>query len=145
MPFEDLASAKSLGVDFAGGGPGQSTKGRAKRLDKVREWKFRHQMLRAAGISVGAFFKTSVEKTVGYACSVVGISDSLLRRIRRLAGGCTTTRVQGMSLEIDLALSGVKRLDPVYEAHRKPFFAWAAAVWDRTAPEGFLQVALDGL
>ena len=69
--------------------------------------------------------------------------DSLLRRFRRLAAGTTKKRVQGRSLELDLALSGVKRLEPAFETHRQPVFAWAAVVWDQTAPVGLLQASLD--
>ena len=84
------------------------------------------------------------EKAASYAISVTGISDGQLSKLRRLAGGCTKTRVQGRSLEVDIALVGVKRLDPAYEAHRQPVFAWAAAVWEKSVSIGLLQTAIDG-
>ena len=67
------------------------------------------------------FFKASSEQAGLWGADVTGVADGALRKLRVLAGGATTTRVAGRSLELDLALSDTSRLDPAYEAHRLHF------------------------
>ena len=110
-------STRALGADFGGGAQRQRSTVQAARIRTVASRAGRLHALRAAGVRISRFFKASSEQAGLWGADVTGIADGALRRLRVLAGGATTTRVAGRSLELDLALADTPRLDPAYEAH----------------------------
>ena len=119
------SSIRLLGFDFAGGGKlGRST--RTKCMGKVKSRPVELSIARAAGVN---------EPAPLYAADLNRISSSDLHVLRVLAGGATTRRAAGRNQTLDLALSGVKRPDPVCMANRAPLHQWAKNVWKKPWPK----------
>ena len=132
--FRCAQTCVALGADFGAGGAKQGSKRRQQRLDNVRERGVRLRTLRAAGARTARFFKQGSLPAGLWAVDTNGISNTALRKLRRLAGSSTSTRVKGRTLELDLACADVPELDPAFSAHARPAFRWATAIWEAELP-----------
>ena len=131
--------AKSLGAGLAGGRR-RNTDAQRVRLKnfKARVKKFR--MLTKVGVKVHRFLRTGAIKSMTYGQAIMGVSDSMLRNLRRTAGAASSTAggAGGQNLDIQLmaADGGPKgKADPAFDSHELPIGQWALAMWESWLPQ----------
>ena len=111
-------------------------KARIKSLE-ARIHRFR--MLRKVGFDTSMLLRTGGKQAMTYGLGIIGVSDSMLRDMRRVAAAISSpaTGVGGQSLDAALILADggpSGRADPAFDAHLLPIGEWAAAVWDERLP-----------
>jgi len=130
---------KSLGAGLAGGRRRNTDvqKARLKNF-KARVKKFR--MLAKVGVKVHRLLRTGAIKSMTYGQAIMGVTDSMLRNLRRTTGAASSTAggPGGQNLDIQLmaADDGPKgKADPAFDSHELPIGQWALAMWESWLPQ----------
>ena len=97
-------------------------------------------MLTKVGVKVHRLLRTGAIKSMTYGQAIMGVSDSMLRNLRRTTGAASSTAggPGGQNLDIQLmaADGGPKgKADPAFDSHELPIGQWALAMWESWLPQ----------
>lgn len=104
----------------------------------------RFRMLKQVGIDTSMLLRTGGKQAMTYGLGIIGVSDSMLRYMRRVAAAIAAPASGAGGKNLDAALiiadggpSGMA--DPAFDAHLLPIGGWATAVWEEWLPRESLQ------
>ena len=131
-------AVKSLGVGL-GAGVRRNTKVMAARIQSLAARVHRFRMMKQLGFDTSMLLRTGGKQHMTYGLGIIGVSDDMLRDMRRVAVAIASPASGAGGQNLDAALivadggpSGCA--DPAFDAHLLPIGEWAAAVWSERLP-----------
>ena len=93
----------------------------------------RFRMLTQLGFDTSMLLRTGCKQAMTYGLGIIGVSDDMLRDMRRVAAAISSPASgTGRQILDDGGPSGCA--DPAFDAHLLPIGEWAAAVWNERLP-----------
>ncbi len=131
--IEAQLEGELLGVDYAAGGRLRRRAVQNKRRTKARCRLGKLKWLRRHGGPARAVARGGVNPEMSYGDQVIGMTNSLLRDLRRAHAAATTLKVAGSSTTAKLALGGgnYEDFDPAVVRSNPPMASLLMKLWDQ--------------
>ena len=96
-------------------------------------------MLKQLGFDTSMLLRTGGKQAMTYGLGIIGVSDDMLRDMRRVAAAVSSPASGTGGRNLDAALIDADGgptgcADPAFDAHLLPIGEWAAAVWNERLP-----------
>lgn len=139
-------TVKSLGVG-PGAGRDRNTKVMSARIKSLAARIHKFRMLKQVGIDTSMLLRTGGKQVMTYGLGIIGVSDSMLRDMRRtaaaiaaLASGTGGTNLDAALILADGGPSGMA--DPAFDARLLPIGKWPTAVCEEKASRESLHMVI---